>query len=355
MRSTAPIASLFLVTLLGALPALADEPPAHPPDAAKAADGGKYVDPKTAAAEAKRAADAAKAAAERHAALVKQGTEQCNGGALEEGLVAFDAAWAQQPDADLAVLIAACDVKAKRWPEAAEHLAYALRIKRDPEVRRGLEPTFVDVRARVGAVKVKVNIEGADVFVQDRYAGTSPLAGEVYVAPGEARISAKKPGFGEVQKEVSVPASGTAEVALTLTDEAVSGRGSGLPARRSRTPAYVLGGLTLVTAGIGAALVAAGASKGSAADGLLGELQSGYGTSAPCPTNVGCSTLSDLRSGHDSLVNAGIGFFGVSGALLVTTVIYGLWASRAPDYNAGLRFAPVASSSGGGLTVKGAF
>jgi hypothetical protein len=70
---------------------------------------------------------------------------------------------------------------------------------------------------------------------------------------------------------------------------------------------------------------------------------------------VGCATLSSLRSGHDGLVNTGIGFFGVSGALLVTTVIYGLWATKAPPPGVGLTFVPVATTKTGGLTLQGAF
>jgi hypothetical protein len=358
MRPSAPIALLVLAACLRALPARADEPPAPAahPDAGKAApaDAPKAVDPAKAAADAAAAAELAKAAAARHTALVKQGKELCDAGEVDQGLVALDAAWSQQDDPDLALALANCEIKAQRWPGAAEHLAYVLRATSDPEARKGIEPTFVDVRRRVGAVKVKVTLEGADVFVADHYAGQSPLNAEVYVLPGRARVSAKKPGYAEVERGVDVQANGTAEITLDLAGESDVGRSRPEPiAPRSRTPAYVLGGLTLVAAGVGAALVAGGAAQGSAGDSLLGELQ-GAGGKYPCPTAPGCATLQSLRSGHDTWINAGIGVFGVDGALLGATIIYSLWATRAPE-RASLSFAPVASAGSGGIVARGAF
>src|SRR5262249_33982602 len=139
--------------------------------------------------------------------------------------------------------------------------------------RKPLEATFLNVRARVGAVKVKVTVDGADVFADDRFVGQSPLPGEIYVKPGEAHISAKKTGYGELDQVVSVRAGGTAEVALDLTNENAANGNHGTGERRSLTPAFVMGGLGLVAAGVGAALFAAGAAKGSAADSILAELR----------------------------------------------------------------------------------
>ncbi len=366
MRPLVPIALLALASGLLSLPARADEPPAPAPPSAPDTgkpDTGKpapdaapkrVVDPVKAAAEAARAAEAVKAAAARRAALIKQGTELCNTGEIEEGLSDLEAAWSQKEEVDLAIALASCEVKAERWPGAADHLAYALRVVRDPEQRKGLEPTFVNVRARVGGVKVTVSLDGADVFVGDRYAGQSPLAAEVYVMPGRARVSAKKPGYAEVEDVVQVQANGTAEVSLDFAGENLAAKSRPVPlAPRSRTPAFVLGGITLLVGGVGAALVAAGASKGSAADSLLGELQTTDG-SFPCPKAPGCLTLKGMRSDHDAFVNAGVGVLGVGGALLGATIIYSLWATRAPS-RAGLTFAPVASASGGGLVTHGTF
>jgi PEGA domain len=333
----APSTLLFaLAAALGAPLALADAPPVVPP-------------PKP---------DPAKVAAERMAELVKRGADSCAGGDLDQGLAALNAAWTQHQDVELAITLAACEIKAELWPGAAEHLAFALRNKDDPEQRKPLEASFVAVRARVGAVKVTVTIEGADVFVGDRFAGQSPLPGEVYVAPGTTRISAKKTNYGEVEATVDVKAQGTAALTIDLAGQGAVATARRAPVVRSITPAYVLGGIGVVAAGVGAALYAAGATKGGAADALLAELQAGYG-GTPCSSGkVGCATLLSLRSGHDTFINTGTGVFVGSGAFVGAALVYGLWATFTPPPDrdhAAFFLAPAASPGGGGLFAHGTF
>ena len=337
MRLSPPIALLALAASLAAPLALAGTPPAPPPPAP----------------------DPAKVAAARLAELVKRGAEQCAAGDLDQGLAALNAAWTQHPDADLAVTLASCEIKATLWPGAAEHLAFALRNKDDPAQRKALEASFVSVRARVGAVKVTVTIDGADVFVGDRFAGQSPLPGEVYVTPGTTRISAKKTGYGEVEAATTVPARGTTTLTLDLAGEGAVATTIRRPsANRSAAPAYVLGTLGLVAGGVGAALYAYGAGKGSAADGLLLELDGAYGTRPCLPANTGCATLQSLRQSHDTFANAGTGLLAGGGVLLGAALVYGVWATFAPPpdrEHGSLSFAPMAAPGGAGLLAHGTF
>ncbi len=329
------IAFVTLAASLAALPALADE-----------GDAPQRLKP-----------DPAKIAA-KLAELVKKGTDLCAAGELDDGLAALNAAWMRKQDVDVAVALAACEVKAQAWPVAAEHLAFALRNRDDAAMHEALDATFANVQARVGAVKVTVSVDGADVFVGDRLAGQSPLAAEVYVAPGTTRISAKKTGYGEVSASGSVQAGGTANVTLDLNNasEVASQTSRRQGQRHSMTPAVVLGGVGLVVAGVGAALYVGGASKGSAADELLAELQSG-GSSLPCTkATLGCNTLKDLRSGHDLFVNTGTVFLIAGGAALAAAFGYGLWASfSTPSDSTALTLLPVASPSGGALLLHGTF
>jgi hypothetical protein len=352
MRPPRAALVVALVPFLSALPARADSSGAPP---AKDAKGQEQAGKPGSASPGDAKPDPAKAAAAKLAELVKKGTESCAGGDIDEGLPALRAAWAQHQDADLAVALANCEIKASDWPGAAEHLAWALRTKEDPAERKGLEATFLNVRARVGAVKVTVTVDGADVFVGEHFAGTAPLAGEVYVAPGKARISAKKTGYGEIEGSVEVAAQGTATLTLDLAGEgaiATSHRSAGA---RSRTPAYVLGALGIATAGVGAALLAAGASYGGAADNLLTDLQTV--SSQPCLTATrGCQTLKSMRQSHDTFINAGTGVLAGAGALLAATLIYGLWASAAPAADKkGIGVTPIATPNGGALLLHGTF
>jgi hypothetical protein len=312
--------------------------------------------------------DPVKVAAERLADLIKRGTEQCAAGDVDQGLPALRAAWTQHQDADLAVALATCEIKASEWPSAADHLAWALRNKDDPATRKSLEATFVNVRARVGAVKVTVTVDGADVFAGDRFAGQSPLPGEVFVTAGKSRIFAKKPGYGEMEGTVDVKPGGTAVLKIDLAGEGAVAQSQRVTGSRSVAPAYVMGALGLVALGAGAAFYAAALSKGDAAGDLLGALQTDYpsqGTSPCAPTtHAACSTLQSLRSNHDTFANAGTGFLAGGGALAAAALVYGLWATfspppverpsttgRALPVNVGVTVSP----GTGGLWLRGAF
>ena len=345
--------STLLLALAAVFLAPAARAQTEPPPPAHSADPPK-VDP-------------VKAAAERLADMIKRGTELCAAGDVDQGLPALRAAWTQRTDVELAVALATCEIKASEWPSAAEHLAWALRNKDDPETRKSLEATFANVRARVGAVKVTVTVDGADVFAGDRFAGQSPLPGEVFVTPGQSRIFAKKTGYGEMEGTVDVKPGGTAALKLDLAGEGTVAQSQRVTGHRSVTPAYVIGAFGFVAVGVGAAFYAAALSKGDAADSLLGALQSDYpaqGKSPCAPTHAACGTLQSLRTSHDSFANAGTGFLAGGGALVGVALVYGLWAAFSPpptvrpEYLGTRR--PVtldvaASPGGGSLWLRGAF
>jgi hypothetical protein len=358
MRAPLSGVLLALATGLFALPARAGAPPASAPPAS-APPAPPPPGSSAAAPVPPPKLTPSELAAHRLAELIKRGTELCAGGDVDEGLPALRAAWSQHEDADLAVTLASCEIKASEWPSAAEHLAFALRNKDDPAQRKALEATFVNVRARVGAVKVTVTIDGADVFVEDRLAGQSPLPAEVFVTPGEAHIFAKKPGYGEKQGTASVKAGGTTTLTIDLAGEGVVGQSHHTTGTRNPTPAYVLAGLGAAGIGVGAALYAASLSKGAAADDVLAALRTDYpgrGT-APCnPASSVCGALAALRSSHDTYANAGTGALAAGGALLGAGLVYGLWAAfSTPSDHVSVGLAPVVSPAGSGLFAHGTF
>jgi hypothetical protein len=352
MRFPPSIVLFALAACLAVPPARADD---ASPSTTRSAHGHDPSDPDA------PPPDPAKAAAARLAELIRKGVQLCGAGEMDDGIAALNAAWVQRADLDLAVQLAGCEVKAQHWPGAAEHLAFALRTTGDPEQRKALEASFAGVRARVGAVKVKVTVDGAYVFAGDRFAGQSPLPGEVYVSPGQARVSAKKGGYGEVEQEISIQPGGTAEVTLDLMNETAVATSRRTPPRRSLAPAFVMGGIGIVAAGIGAALYAAGAAKGSAAGALLAELQAAPGAGTyPCAgatPAAGCNTLATLRSGHDTFENAGAGMLIAGGALLGVGLIYGLVTtySAPPPSGSALTITPAVWASGAGLGAAGTF
>lgn len=369
MRLRLPIAILLAGAALAAPPALA-QPKPPPADAPKPppADAPKPPPPPSKADEARLEAQRvlAKQAEARTTELVKRGKEACANGDHEEGITALTAVWTQKGDIEVGAALGACEAAAGRFPAAAEHLAAVLRVKEDGAERKKIEEMFLDVRKRVGAVKVAVNIEGADVIVGNRLVGQSPLPGEVYVeANKRTLIIAKKPGHEEAEKTVQLAPQGTAEITLKMAPATMVSNRYAADAR-SKIPFVVLGGLALVAGGVGASFYAAAGAKSSAADDMLAELKKSSGQKYACsPTQTGCATVSDLRASRDMMMNVGTGVLIGSGVLLGAAVLAGAWAysggttasgaAPAVTRTARISVTPSVSTDGGGLWLQGAF
>ena len=368
------LTTAVLAVLLPAPPASAQpKPDAGKPNAAKpppkpdAAKADAVKDP----VKEEAAKVLAKQAEARLADLVKRGTEACERGETDEGLALLTAAVARRNDADVLGALASCEAKAGQWAAAADHYAAALRSKEEGADRKPLEEAFAEARKKVGSITITVNVDGADVIVDDRLVGQSPLPGEIFVTPGkDTSIVVKRTGYEEAEKRVQVAAQRTAAVKIELAQSTSTGNRYAA-ANRTKVPFYVLGGAALVAGGVGAALYAASFAHGSAADNLLTELKTAHPTSGdtPCqPSKTGCATLLDLRKNHDKLMNVGTGFLIGGGALLGAAVITGLWAFSGSSATsttgraitgspraASITFAPVVSPDGAGLWMRGAF
>lgn len=284
--------------------------------------------------------------------------ELCERGDTDEAITALASALTQKSDPDIAAALAYCEVKTRRWAAAADHLQIALRGAPEGPTRKALEDRLLEARAHVGMLSITVNVEGADLFVGSRFVGQSPLGDAVFADPGRNVVTVKKPNFDEAERIVEVPLRGTAGVKIEL----VAGGRTPNPfarATRTRVPFFVLGGVGLVTVGTGAALLAAGLSRGAAADTVLAELGAAYPhQAAPCaPAHAGCASVKSLRAGRDTFMNAGAGALAGGGVLLGAAILYGVWAfaGDAPSSTGALTLAPVATPSGGGLWMTGRF
>ena len=337
MRLRLPLVALVAASTLGAPSALAQPKP----DASKA--------------------EPAKPPPPTPAEIALRGQELCERGDTQEAITALTSALAQKPSPEVGAALASCEAKMGRWAAAAEHYQGALRATPEGPPRKPLEDRLAEARGHVGTITITINVEGADVFVGNRFVGQSPLGGEVFADPGRNVVTVKKPNFDEAEQAVEVPARGTAAVKIEL---APGGRTPNPYARpeRTRVPFFVLGGLGLVSAGVGAALYAAALSKGAAADDVLAELAAAHPVSpsqpGPCkPASPGCGSVQSLRAGHDRFMNAGTGALIGGGVLIGAAVLYGVWAFAgvAPSSTGAVTLAPVATPSGGGLWLTGTF
>jgi hypothetical protein len=390
MRPRLPLALILASLGLAAPPAWAQTRP-HKPDAARPDEGKPDATKPAAKPDPAKPAPGAKAdpgprsetrdeankylakqADARVAELLKHGVEACERGDIDEGLPLLNSALARRIDAETLGAVAGCEARAGRFAAAADHYLAALRLKEEGPERKALEEAFADVRKRVGALAITINADGADVLVGTRVVGVSPLPAEVFVDPGkDIAVIVKKAGYDEVEKHVDVAAQRSVAVKIELVQSPSSGNRYFTP-QRSRVPFYVLGGAALVAGGVGGALYASAASKGSAADAILTALNGGDSTKHPCdaPTTGtvkrSCATLTDLRQGHDTMANISTGVFIGGGVLLGAAILTGVWALSAPGPTstggasaapraASITLAPSVSPDGAGLWLQGAF
>ena len=107
--------------------------------------------------------------------------------------------------------------------------------------RRSVEELLAQARVKVGAITVRVEPAGAEVFVDGKAVGKAPLAGEVFVEPGARVIEAKLAGYEAAQAcvdHVSAGAKcdvgGTASMEVRSSREGLGGGGGAVGCRRTR-------------------------------------------------------------------------------------------------------------------------
>jgi tetratricopeptide (TPR) repeat protein len=76
--------------------------------------------------------------------------------------------------------------------------------------------TIQKLEARIAYLEIAVNVDGAQVSVDDVPVGISPLAGPISVNPGPRRVSASKTGLPVATRTISAAGSDRLNVALVL-------------------------------------------------------------------------------------------------------------------------------------------
>ena len=166
------------------------------------------------------------------------------------------------------------------------------------------------VDTRRTAVRVSVDVLGAEIRVDDVVVGTAPLSGLIDVPPGSHRIEAHAPGRAASAVTRSVSEGQIVDVALRMEERRSEDRAVG------RTGAWVVGG-TAVALGVGAAV-----ALGMAAS-WRHDLQQSLDEGPPVTslTQTEALRLQD-RSNTSSQVGLGLGV--AAGSAAVTAFIWWL-------------------------------
>ncbi len=336
------LGSVLVSPPLRAQPAPASEPPPAPPPTAAPASPAKPSD--------------------RADELFAQGNEAFDKGQLDEAYSIYQQAWALKRTYDIAGNLGQVELKLGKFRDAAEHLDFTLRLfpptgKSEP--REAIRRAFEAARKEVGALSLRVNVQGAAVSIDGKAIGLSPFEATVFVDPGTRVIEATLEAHLPTRISIEIGKDERREVTLSLTPRAQP------PPPPRNVPLLLTGfGVSLAAAGTGIGLMIASTSKGTDADAMLNDLVNNELDGAcPCGSDEERATLKGLRRDHDLYFNVAVGMFIGAGALALGTAAYALTPSfQKPQVKAArgarppvVRLVPVITDRSGGALVTGTF
>jgi PEGA domain len=200
-----------------------------------------------------------------------------------------------------------------------------------------------DLRKKVGRIKVALNVDGAEVLVDDVLVGVSPLATPVTVNVGRRKLSASASGYTQAQRVVDVPGAGDTDVKLEL--EKVGATPPGAPL--SEAPKRGLPLVTVVTLSATGACALVTAVLGGVAVSAHGNLVSALGMFPGDP-----KTIAADQSRTKTLANATDAFIGITAAGAAASVVLLVLGPKLFDK---AKLGPTVGVSPAGVVVRGVF
>lgn len=301
------------------------------------------------------------AATDRARSLHVEGARLFELGKYDDAYVAFVAAWALKKHPQIAGNLADCETKIGKYRDAAEHFAFVVRDpnhQAKPEEKRLAQERLKEVQTRIGTLAVSVSASGAEVTLDGKTIGTSPLEGPIFVEPGAHVVEATLKGYTPARAPVDAAKGSAREVTLTLE---VLREPPGVPSspKRSSTPGIVLGAVGGAAAIAGVGLLVGSSLKVSSASQVHDLIaKAGRSCTVGAPSyDARCGGLATTSRDANTFRNAGAGFLIGAGVAAAAAATYLLWPQRsASDAPASsLRLAPAASTSGAGVIFLGTF
>lgn len=266
--------------------------------------------------------------------------------------VAYVAAWALKKNWQLAGSLGDCELKLGFYRDAAEHLAYFLRVSPMQPPSGNATKLYKEAQAKIARLDIAIDLPGADVVVDGKFVGKSPLEDPIFVDPGSHAVEIR---LGEKLKtfHVDLPQGTPYPMSVALAGPQL-GKGED---NGPKLP-ILLGGaaLSLGVVGAGIGLMAVSGGKGADADAVLTQMKQAKIVCTQPPAAGLCQNIVSLRQSHDTLHNVALPLLVGGGVVAVATLSYALWPRGGASPKAtGLRVIPVVGAEGGGLWIGGAF
>jgi PEGA domain len=292
-------------------------------------------------------------------ALYKEGVRLYSEKKWTEAEAAFRSAWEINPTFDVAYNLGSAEYQLGQYRDATEHLSLAVHnwplLTATSGLRQTAQQRLDDSRARVGALTVKINVEHAEVLVDGKAVGRSPLAREVFVDPGTHVVEATLAGYKPARTQVDAPKGSSQDVALALVPvPAPPPGGQTSDAGGPRKP-VIITGAALGGAGVILGAVFAGLSDAKASDvNAKHDAIVNMGAAAACGAapSAACQALLSAKQSQATFANASAWSFIAGGAVGAATVIYAVAAPRAAK-NSGMRVVPLVAADGAGVALRG--
>jgi hypothetical protein len=260
--------------------------------------------------------------------LLREGIDAFKAGKNEEAATALSGAWAIRQTYDVAASLAQAELALKRYRDAAEHLDYCVSHfspmdseQKLQQVKAGLD----DAKTHVATLKVSVDRAGAEIHIDARVVGTSPLAASVFVEPGAHTLEARL-GGDKVSQILTFEAGHEYPVTLRLGVAGVSLSPSPRAANDDRSIVPVIIGGTV--AAIGAAgLITFGIAASSNTDKMkqLRAQNGAFGCNDGTASAGDCAAERDAADSHDKNRNLAVASAVVGAIGLVSIPVYWFW------------------------------
>lgn len=154
---------------------------------------------------------------ERARALVLQATDAVFTDQLPKAEALLRAAWQLEKTYDIAGNLGHVELSNGKPRDAADHLRFCLEALPSSEgtkQRDRVQRRFDEARRLVAALKIFVDVPGAEVSIDGVPVGIAPLAAEAFVDPGDRVVTARLAGYDAEPAIVVARAGATYDVTL---------------------------------------------------------------------------------------------------------------------------------------------